>query len=132
MIDCFSNNFWFDWFSYKIDYRSNLIYHFEKIGTTAQNKIECFGLCWKWNEWWWSVKSYQCYHSFIHLIPRSSLQHFIPINWFMVKTLNACPRTDISQVYFLQKRTNPKKQFPKTNCWKDISQIGFSWFFFHF
>ncbi len=36
---------------------------------------------------------------------------------------NVCPRIDISQIYFLQKRTNPEKHFPKINCHIDISQI---------
>ncbi len=49
--------------------------------------------------------------------------------WFMVKTSNAGPQMDISQIYFLWKQTNPERQFLKTNCQKNISLIIFTSFF---
>ncbi len=55
-----------------------------------------------------------------------------------VKTSNACFPLDISWIYFLPKRTNPKRHFPVTNCRTNISWISLSLLFpifhdiFHF
>ncbi len=37
MIDFFPGDFWFDQFSYEIDYQSNSIDHFGNIGTTREH-----------------------------------------------------------------------------------------------
>ncbi len=63
---------------------------------------------------------------------RLTLTHTILIIRFSVITSNAFLRMDIFRIYFLPKWTNPERHFPKINCQKDISWIGFHNFFFIF
>ncbi len=41
-------------------------------------------------------------------------------------------RMNFSRIYFLLKWWNPEIHFPRTNCWEDISKIGFLQFIFIF